>query len=64
MKMARRNKSGGALGSMVYLVALMPWWLALAVAVASYLWLHSVVASPMPVVTDPNQMNAMIAGSV
>jgi len=49
---------------MVYLVALMPWWLALAVAVASYLWLHSVVASPMPVVTDPNQMNAMIAGSV
>ncbi len=64
MKVARRNKNGGALKGVVRLIALMPWWLGLAVAVASYLWLHSVASSPMPVVTDPQQLNAVIVGSV
>jgi restriction system protein len=64
MKMARRNKNGEALEGVVHLVALLPWWLGVALAVASYLWLHSVAVSPMPAATDPKQLNALIAGSV
>jgi restriction system protein len=62
--MARRNKDGEALEGLVYLIARLPWWLGLAVAVASYLLLHSVAASPMPAVTDPKQLNTAVAGSV
>ena len=62
--MARRNKNGEALEGVVHLIARLPWWLCVALALASYLWLHSVAVSPIPAVTEPKQLNALVAGSV
>lgn len=62
--MARRNKNGEALEGVVHLVALMPWWAGVVLAVASYLWLHAVATSPLPTMTGTGQMGAMVTVSV
>lgn len=61
--MARRNKNGDALEGVVYLIALMPWWAGVVLAVVSYFWLHGVATSPMPVVAATGQMSAVMTGS-
>lgn len=62
--MARRNKNGEALEGVVYLVALMPWWAGVVLAVASYIWLQAVATSPLPAVTGTGQMGVVVMGSV
>lgn len=62
--MARRNKNGEALEGVVYLVALMPWWVGVALAVASYFSLHSVATSPVPLGTSTGQMGALMTGTL
>lgn len=62
--MGRRNKNGETLEGVMTVVALMPWWAGVALAVASYFWLHSVAISPMPVVTSTGQLSAVMTGTV
>ncbi len=42
-----RKRSQGAFEYWVDLVALLPWWVGVALAIVSYLWLHSVATAPM-----------------
>ncbi len=46
----------------VAIIARMPWWLALVLAVASYVWLHGVATRPM--VIDPAMKSLPMAGIV
>ena len=52
--MARRNK-GGLTGVMVDAIALLPWWVGIALALGAYLWLHGVAQSPLTTVILPGQ---------
>ncbi|WKB50841.1 restriction endonuclease [Eleftheria terrae] len=52
--MAKR-KSSPAL-DLIEIVAWLPWWVGVSLAIASYLWLHGVATTPMPVTSDPAQI--------
>lgn len=52
--MARRKKSSPA-EDLIELVAMLPWWVGVALAVLSYLLLHPLAASPLTVPTQPGQ---------
>lgn len=45
--MARRNKSS-VFEDIIQLIAKLPWWAGLLIALVSYLWLHSVASKPIP----------------
>jgi len=45
--MARRNKSP-VFEDIIHLIAKLPWWAGLLIALISYLWLHSVTTKPIP----------------
>lgn len=45
--MARRNKSS-VFEDIIHLIAKLPWWAGLLIALVSYLWLHSVASKPIP----------------
>ncbi len=57
--MARRKKTGPA-EDLMDLVAMMPWWAGVAIALVSYLWLHSFAGREVVVGTTPGQINAAI----
>lgn len=54
--MARRNKTSPA-EDLMNLIALMPWWVGVALAIVFYLWLHSVAVRPeVAVPVQPGHM--------
>ena len=57
--MARRKKESPA-DAIFNLVALLPWWAGVGLAVVSYLLLHNVASQPVGAVAQPGQMGAMV----
>lgn len=57
--MAKRNQS--TFEDLIDIVALLPWWVGLVLAVASYFWLHHVASAPVVVSTQPGQAGAGMA---
>lgn len=53
--MGRRRKNSTA-SDVVELIAVMPWWMGVVLAVVSYLYFHSVAIRPAPVVVAPGQV--------
>ncbi len=60
--MGRRKKSSPA-GDFIELVAKLPWWAGVALAVLSYMLLHKLAAQPL-VAARPGQLSAMIPQGV
>ena len=61
--MARRQKTGAA-EDLLVLVAMLPWWVGIVLAVVSYVVLHR-FAMPAPVVTmQPGQIGAVVVRSM
>ena len=61
--MARRKKSS-PFEDLMALVALLPWWGGVTLALVAYLGLHQVARQPVPVPTDPAQMGALLQHSL
>jgi restriction system protein len=61
-KMARRKKSG-PVEDLVELMARLPWWAGVALALVSYLLLRQIAVQPLPAAT-PGQAGAMMAQSL
>ncbi len=61
--MPRRRKTSPAEGLMD-LVALLPWWAGVALALASYFVLHQVAAQPAAVAVQPGQVGALVTQSI
>ncbi len=60
--MAGKRKQS-AFEDWVDVVALLPWWVGLILAVISYLWLHGIAAAPLVVSVQPGQIgSAMTQG--
>ena len=57
--MVRRKKTSPA-EDIMKLVAMLPWWAGVALALVSYLLLHGVASQPVVAATQPGQMGAMI----
>jgi restriction system protein len=58
--MARRKKSAGE--DLMEVIAMLPWWAGVAVAVVSYLLLHAIASRPTPAMTHPSQVTAALPG--
>lgn len=56
--MGRRRTS--ALEDLVDLMAMLPWWVGIAVAGLSYVWLHSLASAEIVVTAQPGQMGQMV----
>lgn len=56
--MARRRKTGAA-DDLMDLVARLPWWAGLGLAVLSYLVLHALAASPIPMAQTPQDIGQL-----
>jgi predicted RNA-binding Zn-ribbon protein involved in translation (DUF1610 family) len=48
--MARRNRTS-VFEDIIHLIAKLPWWAGLLIALISYLWLHNVASQPVPTPT-------------
>ena len=57
--MARRKKTSPA-DDLMELVAMLPWWAGVVLALVSYLLLHSVASQQVVAATQPGQMGAMV----
>ena len=57
--MARRKKTSAA-EDLMDLVAMLPWWAGVALALVSYLLLHGVASQPIVAATQPGQMGPML----
>lgn len=57
--MARRKKTSPA-EDLIELVAMLPWWAGVALALLSYLLLHQVAAQPLTAPAQPGQASAMV----
>ena len=57
--MARRKKSSPA-EDLIELVAMLPWWAGVMLALLSYLLLHQAAAQPLAVSAQPGQVSAMV----
>ena len=57
--MVRRKKTSPA-EDIMKLVAMLPWWAGVALALVSYLLLHGVASQPVVVAIQPGQMGAMV----
>ena len=57
--MARRTKTSPA-DDLMELVAMLPWWAGVALALVSYLLLHSVASQQVVAATQPGQVGAMV----
>jgi hypothetical protein len=53
-RMARRTKTS-PFEDLIFIASRLPWWLSLLIALAAWLYFHSVAISPPPTVTDPKQ---------
>lgn len=58
--MARRNKQSTA-EDLMDLTAMAPWWVGVALAVVSYVWLHSVAIRPFPVAVQAGKVADMVS---
>ena len=61
--MARRKKTSG-FEDFVELVALMPWWAGVALALVSYLMLHNMAGQPVTATSTPGQVGSMVVQTV
>lgn len=61
--MARRKKNGPA-DDIVDLVALMPWWVGVILALVAYVWLHSVASREAIVNLTPGQVHTMVVPTI
>jgi restriction system protein len=62
--MARRNRST-VLEDVIQLVAKLPWWLGVFLALISYLWLHNVASQPIvPPPTDLKHVGDMVTSQI
>jgi restriction system protein len=60
--MVRRTRNNAS--ELVDLVAFMPWWVGIALAVISYFILHAVASSPIPPATQPGSASNVAIGAV
>jgi restriction system protein len=58
--MARKKKT--VADDVMDLVALLPWWAGIALAVLSYALFHALAVRPLPVMTNPNQVAGAMPG--
>lgn len=56
-----RRKRGGLTEDLVVIVARLPWWSGVLLALLSYLLLHGVASQPETALTQPGPMGAMLA---
>ena len=61
--MARRQKASAA-DDLLELVAMLPWWAGVLLALVSYFVLHSIASQPLVAPTQPGQMGAMVTQSI
>lgn len=61
--MARRRQSSAA-DDLIELVALLPWWAGVALAICSYLALHTLAAVPLPTAKSTHDLASMVTGSL
>lgn len=61
--MARRKKTSPA-DDLIDLVALLPWWAGMAIAVVLYLVLHRVAAQQVAVMTQPGQVGTVLTQTI
>lgn len=57
--MARKKKNSPA-DDIVDLVALMPWWIGVVLAIIAYVWLHSVASREVTTTLTPGQIQRMV----
>ncbi len=62
--MARRRGKTSAIDDLMELVALLPWWAGVLLAVVSYLVLHRWANAPLPVANSPQDIAGMATGSL
>ena len=55
-----RQKKTGPVKALVDLVAMLPWWVGIGLALASYLLLHRVASQSVVAITQPGQLVAMV----
>ncbi len=58
--MVRRKQSTAE--DLFDLVAMLPWWAGVALAVVAYVWLHSIAVAPAPTPATAAQMGSFVAG--
>jgi restriction system protein len=56
----RKRKSGGE--DLMDVIALLPWWAGMAIAITSYLFFHALAKRPPPTLTNANQIGAALPG--
>ncbi len=61
--MARRRKSSAA-EDLMDLIALLPWWAGVALAIASYMVLHAIAIRPLPVVQSAQQFGSLATAAI
>ena len=61
--MTRRKKTE-PVEELVELVAMLPWWIGVGLALLSYWWLRSVSLQTVPVLTQPGQLTAMVTQTI
>lgn len=61
--MARRKKTSTA-DDLLELVAMLPWWAGVLLALLSYFVLHNIASQPVMAPTQPGQMGAMVTHSI
>nr|WP_298140218.1 restriction endonuclease [uncultured Pseudomonas sp.] len=61
--MARRTKTT-AFEDLVSIASCLPWWLSLLIALAAWLFFHSVAISPPPTAVDPKQLASAMTGQI
>lgn len=61
--MARRKKTSTA-NDLLDLVAMLPWWAGVLLALVSYFVLHGIASQPVVAPTQPGQMSAMVTQSI
>lgn len=61
--MARRKKTSPA-EDLMDLVAMLPWWVGVGLALVSYLMLHRVASQTVVAATQPSQMGAMLTQTI
>jgi len=59
--MARR-RTQSPFEDLIDLAALMPWWVTLPLALIAYLWLNSIVTSPIPEPTNSADLGSHMPG--
>ncbi|MCF8185004.1 MAG: restriction endonuclease, partial [Polynucleobacter sp.] len=60
--MARRKQSPAV--DLLDVIAMLPWWAGVALAVVTYAWLHQIAVSPAPTSGDVAKLGAVVAGQL